>query len=255
MSKEQWQCIICSESKAPARTHPIAIKLPRSVSDQQCSIVSGNKDAFLSYGLEQSFIAPTCIDCAEDYAKAANALLQDENTHIAVGPLVYIFWTKEETGFSFASLLSKPNPADVQALIESAYKGKEAAVVVDEAKFYASAFSASGSRVAVRDWLETTVSSVKQNLARYFSLQRMVEPNGDSHNPLGIYSLSAATVPRKNKKEKPDYDQLNPNIPKVLLKCALDGNQLPDWLLFQAVKRTRADQDVRKNHAAIIKMV
>ncbi|MBM4066492.1 MAG: hypothetical protein FJ266_12765 [Planctomycetes bacterium] len=155
--------------------------------------------------------------------------------------------------FSFASLLSKPNLADVQVLIESAYKGRESAVAVDETKFYASAFSASGSRVAVRDWLETTVSSVKQNLARYFTLQRIVEPNGESHNPLGIYWLSAATVPRK--KEKPDYDQLNPNVPRVMLKCALDRNPLPDWLLFQAVKRTRAEQDVRKNHAAIIKMV
>lgn len=265
MSEEQWQCIICSESKAPARTHPIAIKLPLSVSDQQCSIVSGNKDSFLSYGLEQSFIAPTCIDCAEDYAKSANALLQDENTHIAVGPLVYIFWTKEDTGFSFASLLSKPNPSDVQALIESAYKGKEAAAVVDETKFYASAFSASGSRVAVRDWLETTVSYVKENLARWFKFQRIVDSYTGAEGlpfPLKGYfrkdnrwasGIIDDLAPRIQKRR--DMDNLSPNIPKVFLHFALKGGLLPEWLLYQAVNRNRMEQNVTRSRAAIIKMV
>ncbi len=253
VTASEMDCHICGKTCIPVKRHPFKIKrIPKGQSKGN-AIISANKSAFTSYGLEASLIAPTCSSCVEDYAKAANALLQDENTHIEIGPLVYIFWTKDETGFSFASLLSKPNPLDVQALIESAYKGKEGAVVVDETKFYASAFSASGSRVAVRDWLETTVGSVKRNLARYFSLQRIAEPNGEPHTPLGLYWLSAATIPLKEK--KPDYDQLNPNVPRVLLKCALDGNPIPDWLLFQSVKRTRAEQDVRKNHATIIKMV
>ncbi len=253
----EMECHICGKTCIPVKRHPFKIKPIPKGKPKGNAIISANKNAFTSFGLEVSLIAPTCSTCVEDYAKAANALLQDENTHIAVGPLVYIFWTKEETGFSFASVLSKPNPSDVQALIESTYKGREAATTVDETKFYASAFSASGSRVAVRDWIETTVSNVKQNLARYFSLQRIVEPNGEPHNPLGIYSLSAATVPRK--KEKPDFDQLNPNVPRALLKCALDGNPLPDWLLFQAVKRIKVElsKQVFKitNHATIIKMV
>ncbi len=251
--KDIMECIVCGKVKPVLRRLPFKIKNIPKGQKAGNALISANSPAFGSYSLEESLIAPICHDDSEKFSKAANALLQDENTHIAIGPLVYIFWTKEETGFSFASLLSKPNPADVQALIESAYKGRKAVAAVDETKFYASAFSASGSRVAVRDWIETTVSSVKQNLARYFSLQRIVEPNGEQHNPLGLYWLSAATVPRR--KEKPDFDQLNPNVPRVLLKCALDGNPPPDWLLFQAVKRTRAVQDVRKNHAAIIKMV
>lgn len=256
---EIMECIVCGKVKPVLRRLPFKIKNIPKGQKAGNALISANSSAFESYSLEESLIAPICHDDSEKFSKAANALLQDENTHIAVGPLVYIFWTKEETGFSFASLLSRPNPADVQALIESAYKGREAAAVVDETKFYASAFSASGSRVAVRDWLEATVSSVKQNLARYFSLQRIVEPNGEPHQPLGVYWLSAATVPRK--KDKPDLDQLSPNVPRVLLKCALDGNPLPNWLLFQAVKRIKAELSKHvnhnkiNNHAAIIKMV
>ena len=49
--------------------------------------------------------------------------------------------------------------------------------------------------------------------------------------------------------------ELSPNVPKVLLHMALKGGPLPLWLLFQAVKRNRAEQGVSRNRAALIKMV
>src|SRR3990172_9583709 len=230
-SREDWQCIICSELKPPARTHPIAIKLPRSVSDQLCSIVSGNRDAFLSYGLTQSLIAPTCRDCAERYGKAANTLISGENSHITIGPLVYIFWTKEDSGFSFASILSKPEPEDVKVLLQSAFSGRMVATGTDETPFYATAFSASGSRVAVRDWLETTVSKAKQNLAQWFKLQKIVDVYtgaeglpfplkgylGKDNKWVGGLIDDLAPVVKKRR----DIESLSANVPKVLLHFAL----------------------------------
>jgi CRISPR-associated protein Csd1 len=246
-------CLICGESKPAVRRLPFKIKRIPNGQTAGNALISANSMAFTSYGLEESLIAPTCPECGEKFSKAANALLESENTHLTIGPLAYIFWTKEECSFSFASILSDPDPADVQALITSAFSGKEVAAEVDTTVFYASAFSASGARVAVRDWLETTVGTVKGNLARYFALQRIVEANGEPPKPLGISRLSAATVPLK--KDKPDMDKLTPNVPRILLKCALEGKALPDWLLFQAVKRTKAEQGVRKSHVALIKMV
>jgi len=41
----------------------------------------------------------------------------------------------------------------------------------------------------------------------------------------------------------------------VLLHTALKGGPLPLWLLFQAVKRNRAEQKVTRSRAALIKMV
>lgn len=261
----EMECHICGKVCVPVKRHPFKIKsIPKGKSKGN-AIISANKNAFTSFGLEASLIAPTCSTCVEDYAKAANALLQDENTHIAVGPLVYIFWTKEETGFSFASLLSKPNPSDVQALIESVYRGREAVAVVDETKFYASAFSASGSRVAVRDWLETTVSYVKENLARWFKFQRIVDSytgaeglpfplkgylRKDNRWVSGIIDDLAPLIQKRR-----DMDNLSPNIPKVFLHFALKGGLLPEWLLYQAVNRNRMEQNVTRSRAAIIKMV
>src|SRR5712691_4651458 len=85
--EQHGECIVCAMPCTPTRVHPVAIKLPRAVADQQCSIVTANKNAFYSYGLEQSFIAPTCRPCAERYAKAINRLVEQKETHITIGPL------------------------------------------------------------------------------------------------------------------------------------------------------------------------
>ena len=250
---KSMECHICGSPCIPVPRHPFKIKSIPHGQSKGNAIISANKNAFSSYGLVASLIAPTCKVCAENYPKAANALLKNEDTHISIGPLVYIFWTKEDTGFSFVSLLSKPEPGDVQTLIKSAFGGKDVATSIDETPFYATAFSASGARVVVRDWLETTIAAVKKNLARYFLLQKIVEWNGEEGLPIRLYELAAATVPRN--KGKPDMKKLTPNIPTIIMQCALKGQPLPSWLLYQAVKRIKAERDVRKSHAALIKMV
>ncbi len=119
---------------------------------------------------------------------------------------------------------------------------------MDTTPFYATAFSASGARVAVRDWLETTVENAKQNLARYFKLQQIVERDGSQGRPYGLYPLAACTVRDANK-------ELPPNVPQLLLHVALKGGHLPRTLLYQAAKRNRAERFVTRPRAALIKMV
>jgi len=45
------------------------------------------------------------------------------------------------------------------------------------------------------------------------------------------------------------------DIPQSLLRCALGGGSLPHGLLFQAVKRNRAEQGITRPRAALIKAV
>jgi CRISPR-associated protein Csd1 len=242
------QCLICGEMRPPMKRLPFKIKRIPGGQTSGMTIISANVPAFESYGLEASLIAPTCSECGERFSKAANDLIENERTHITMGPLVYLCWTREEYGFSFASLLSAPEPEEVKALLRSAFSGREAATDIDKTPFYATAFSASGGRVAVRDWLDTTVGEAKRHLARYFALQRIVERNGTEGRPLRLYDLAAATVRDLNK-------ELPPNVPRALLHVALKGGSLPTWLLFQAVKRSRSEQRITRPRAALIKMV
>lgn len=228
------QCLICGETRPAVKRLPFKIKRIPGGQSSGMALISANAPAFESYGLEASLIAPTCQDCGERFSKAANSLIESEDTHITIGPLVYLFWTKDEVSFSVASLLSRPESSEVRVLIASAFSGQQAATFVDATPFYATALSASGGRVVVRDWVTTTVKNVQQELARYFALQQIVDlSDGMLGAPYGLFSLAASTVR--------DAKDLSPNVPKILLRVALKGGALPLWLLSEAVKRNRAE--------------
>jgi CRISPR-associated protein Csd1 len=176
--------------------------------------------------------------------KAAQVLIRGETTHLRLGHAVYIFWTREPSAFSAASLLSSPDPNYVREMLHGAFKGKE--FDVDPTPFYAAALSASGARAVVRDWIDTTVGEARRNLARFFALQHIVDAWEDSARPLGIYALSNATVRRG--------DESAPWVPTRLLRCALQGGPLPQTLLFKAVERCRVESGVTRHRAALIKM-
>jgi len=247
-SIEPQKCIVCGQLCRPLSRHPVLIKRIPGGQASGMALISANSNAFESYGLKASLIAPTCRGCAETYAKAANTLLERESTHVNIGPLAYVFWAKESYNFSFANLISKAEPGEVKVLMTSALTGKQATTRLEASPFYAAALGASGGRVAVRDWLETTVVNAKKNLARYFTLQRIIKRDGSESEPIGLYALSAATV------RDPSKD-LAPNVPKALLHMALKGGPLPKWLLFQTVKRNRVEQKITRPRAALIKMV
>jgi CRISPR-associated protein Csd1 len=266
LNETYMECLICGELKQPVRRLQFKIKRIPGKQTSSMVLISANQKAFESYGLEESLIAPTCRDCGERFSKAANALIEDERTHITVGPLVYLFWTKDDLGFSMASLLSRPEPDEVRALIASAFSGQRIATEAYSAPFYATAFSASGSRVVVRDWLETTVEDAKRNLARWFQLQAIIGDWGDPDAPpfpiqgyfrresnYWVEGLVECVVPKV--KGRRDTQRLNPNIPRTLLQMALKGGSLPLGILIQTVKRIQAEQGVTRNQAALIKMV
>jgi CRISPR-associated protein Csd1 len=186
---------------------------------------------------------------------------------------VYLFWTREQTEFAFASMLSNPQPDEVRELIRSAFSGQRAATAMDVIPFYATAFSASGGRLAVREWITTTLAETQGHLAQYFALQNIVRRDGIEPEPMGLNLLIAELVPRptwlrRNRNWKNveltlaqasrvvrQTKDLSPQVPKVLLRLALHGGPLPMSLLFQAVRRNRAEQRIGRPRAALIKMV
>ncbi len=147
------QCLVCGINCIPTERFPIKFKVIAGGQSSGMTLVSANADAFESYGVKASLIAPVCRDCAERSAKAYNALLEKEDSRLNIGPLVYLFWMRRETTFNIASFFSQPQPEDVKALLSSARRGRLHDALDAEA-FYATALSASGARLVGRDWLE-----------------------------------------------------------------------------------------------------
>ncbi len=117
----------------------------------------------------------------------------------------------------------------------------------DDTAFYATALSGSGGRAVVRDWIDTTVGQARRHVAAWFERQRIVEPDGTEGRPYGVTALAAGTVR--------ELRDLAPPTPRLLLRSALTGAPLPPGLLYQAVRRNRAEQSVTRQRAALIKLV
>lgn len=240
------QCLVCGQDRPVLDRLQGKIKGVPGGQTAGTSLISANADAFESYGLKASLIAPTCAECGERFTKAANQLLAAEETRIVLGGAAFIFWTRQPVAFSLRDALTDPRPEDVRALLDSARTGQRAEL--DDTAFYATALSGSGGRTVVRDWIDSTVGEVRRHLATWFENQSIVQTNGDLPRPLRLFELAAATV------RDPRTD-LAPPTPTALLRTALTGTPLPHGLLFQAVRRNRAEQGITRQRAALIKLV
>ena len=108
---------------------------------------------------------------------------------------------------------------------------------LDETAFYGLVLSGSGGRAVVRDWIDTTVGRPRRASAAGSSGSVSSARPARSTRPLGLYALAAATV------REPRRD-LGPVLPRALLHAALTGGPLPSDVLYQAVRRNRAEQAV-----------
>lgn len=239
------QCMVCGREGPVLRRLQGKIKGIPGGQSVGTTLISANEKAFESYGLEASRVAPTCESCGELFTKALNELLATEGNSYRIGSAAVVFWTREETPFSVRSFFDRPDAEEVRALIASAQTGRRTAP--DETAFYAASLSGSGGRAVVRDWIDTTVADVKRSLGRWFSMQRIVNWDNSDPSPLSLYQIAVATVR--------DMRDLSPTTPRALLNAALVGTPLPSTLLYQAVRRSQAEQKLTRPRAALIKLV
>ena len=249
-SSPLMQCLVCGEMRPPVERLPIVIKGIPGGQATGLTLISANAAAFESYGLIASLIAPTCEACGERFGNALNALLRERKTRIVIPPLAYVFWLRDPG----ATDLDVPNlmdaePADVKNLLQAARRGRAESTLIDNTTaFYSATLSASGARVVLRDWIETSVERARQNLARYFTLQQIVNYQGQPRH-FSLISLINATINRDTQ-EKPQAQ-----VGEALMHLALHGGELPISLLHKVVQRIRASRKVYPEQAALIKMV
>ena len=238
------QCLVCGNRRPVLDRLQAKVKGIPGGQTAGTSLISANSTAFESYGLRASLVAPTCSGCGEGFTRGLNALLESEQNRFASGGGVFVFWTREESEFNFFSALDDPDPAQVQALLESARTGRP--TDVDDGPFYALSLSASGGRAVVRDWLDTTVGRASQHLATWFERQRIASWGEESPRYYGLRALALATV-----REARD---LPVTTPRTLVRTAFTGGPVPWDILAQVVRRNRAAQGVNRPRAALIKL-
>ena len=266
------ECLISGQMGEVMNREPVKIK---GIPDGQTSgmnIVSANENVYESYGLKASQIAPILPEYAEKYANALNYLLKNDETHLRVGSsVVYTFWTKQEDLPNLVTVLKDPaevrnglaarrggnaptfetraEAGQVKGALKSPWLGEVFTSVKDHKDaFYAASFSASGSRVVVRDHITSTVGQLLENLDNYFDAQKLVDWEGKMGEPFGIYPLAASLYRDANK-------EMVGSVPVAILAYALKKQPLPYALLDQLVKRNRAERQLTRSRAVLTKMI
>lgn len=237
-----WASKIASEAQGTClvtgRPGPIVDRMPipiKGIPDGQVSgtaLISVNNDAGMSFGLNAAFNSPISAYAAEAVCNGLNYLLASERHALRVGKTVFVYWTRGAEAFSW-NLLKDPSPEDVTSLLESANMGRKSENL-EVKDFFALALSANASRIVVRQQFELTLSEVKTDLASWFKRLEIVQPDGGVPKPFGVYRLSTALF--RESKDMPAH------VPVALLRCALTGARLPDYLLGLAIKRNLAMQ-------------
>ena len=242
-SSRTGTCMICENERPIAKRMPVEQRL----GPDQAPLITANKSAFQSYGQDASEVASLCLACAQKFGMALSYLRKSERHRYTTGSVVHLFWTREPHGFSPVSFLNDAESQDVRELLQSPHKGKDPAGITEDA-FYALSVEGARKRMVVRNWIETTVPQVKDNLCDYFTFQRMVGTEGeDSYYPLKVLAFSLARDNRSIPVQAED----------ALLACAIQGSPMPTQVLHQAITRARADSENRmtRPRAALIRLV
>lgn len=246
------------------RHGPIVDRMPapiKGIPESQVSgaaLVSVNNAAGCSFGLEAAYNSPIGADAAERICNGLNRLLASKQNSLRVGKAVYVYWTRNAEPFDMWNLLSKPDPEQVELLLRSPFVGKTQGVV-SSPDFFVLALSANSSRIVVRDQMETTLDTVKASLSSWFARLRIDGLDGGAAPAPGLLRLASslfcearnvpAHVPTSlepaARSDLPLFREAKNvpvHVPTALLRSALQGARLPDYLLGLAVRRNQAMQ-------------
>lgn len=246
-------CLVTGTVSAVARLH-VSIKGVRDAQSSGASLVSFNWPAFCSYGKTQNFNSPISESAAFGYTTALNTLLnRDSRNRIQVGDATTVFWSAKATSFesdfaSFFALPPKDDPdRDVNA-VKTLYASAQSGAMPPEAdtRFYVLGLAPNAARIAVRFWQQGTVAELSCRLKQHFDDLEIVRPAKNQGRFALFWMLCELGSEGK-------VDNVPPSLAGNLMRAVLSGGPYPAMLLQQVVRRARAEREVTRLKAAMLK--
>lgn len=252
------QCLVCGRPSAPALTHP-AIKGVAGGNPTGTALVSFNREAFKSWGLDQGENAPVCRDCAEAYTTGLNRVLAYDYVHgdrhldrwnvrLSADTMVGYWATGEaREALGFLTAMLDGNPEVVGRVYAAPWRGV-APRAPEGARFHALVISGAQARATVREWIESSLSEAIENIGQHF---RDLDIAGLRESPIppSLHALLRAVAVLGKVENVP------PPLATGLARAALRKLPYPRALLEAAVRRVRAEGRVTPLRAALIKAV
>ncbi|MDD2734991.1 MAG: type I-C CRISPR-associated protein Cas8c/Csd1 [Desulfuromonadaceae bacterium] len=276
------KCSICGKTDYPVEDIPHG--MIKKVPDGQtagCALVSYNENAFESYELKGNNNSSICTNCAKTYVEGLNWLLSSGN-EVSVtdkkgkskpqfrytnrrnfgSDTAMVFWTRNNQALDEIDLLDTPSAAEVAIMLESLVSGKvTAARYLEPERFYSCTLSGAAARIAVRDWIETSLGEFRISVAQWFRDIAIGKYDFDLKkihtNYASLYSLARSCQRQRMKSDGTyEYDKEDAATARVavaLWKAALHKATIPILILSKALQRAR--YDVSAERASLIKLI
>lgn len=258
---DMGQCLITGKYAPIERTHPNISGVPGAQSSG-AALVSFNAPAFCSYGHEQGDNAPVSKYAAFAYTTALNRLLADRSHCKHVGDTAILCWAENAepvyqdamSMFLFgADEAAGIQESDVQAALKRLSAGQTVPFLEKELSpdqhFYLLGLAPNIARLSVRFFLRDTFGSFAQNLQKHADEMEIDCSEKEKFRSLPIWAVvneTTRTVPRQPAKP-------SPQLAGDLLRAVLTGGRYPATLLNGVTLRIRAEQNVTRGRAAVIK--
>ncbi len=264
------QCLVTGNVSKIARLHS-KIKGVKGAQTSGATIAGFNKDAYWSYGFEQSYNAPVSLKAAFAYVNALNALLNGprrDKHRIVVGGTTMVFWTDRPSNAEdvFAAFLGGGSKAleeaqdetirrKLQAFLEALKKGREVYGEIDQAPhltgYYILGLAApTPARITIRFFHRGTITELLENLRGHFAdlhVEQQYKKHAKCPDPElpPAWALLAETHPRGG--------DPSPLLPPAFIESILTGSRYPDGLFSAVMRRISADRKVNYLRACLIK--
>lgn len=255
------QCLITGQNAPPALVHP-SIKGVQGAQSSGAALVSFNAPAFCSYGHEQGENAPVSEYAAFAYTTALNLLIADRDHCQHVGDTTIVCWAENaEPAYQDAMSMflfgdddaGGLQDGDIQAALKRLAAGQTISLqgtdLSPDQHFYVLGLAPNAARISVRFFLRDTFGAFARNLQAHADALEIVRPANDRFPTLPLWALVNETT-RVSPGQKP---KPSPQLAGDLLRAVLTGGRYPATLLNGVTMRIRAEQNVTRGRAAILK--
>lgn len=262
----KMQCLVTGDVKPIARLHS-SIKNLKGAQSSGASIVSFNATAYESYGHtdQQGLNAPVSEYAAFAYTTVLNYLLSDVEHKQTYGDTTVVYWAKTtnkiyQNIFKFALdpivdkdkvTVDKESEGDLNAIFEKVVGGKAIGDLDDmidgNTQFYILGLAPNASRISIRFFMENTFGNIMNHVVQHFrDLEIEKSPNDFEYLPL--WKIMLETVSPKSKDKS-----ASPLLAGAVLRAILTGTPYPKILFNSVIVRIRAEHEINRGKAAIIK--
>ena len=256
---QQFPCLVTGKLAPVAQLHPSS-KGIYGAQSSGASLVSFNAPAFCSYDREQGLNAPTSQYAAFAYGAALNYLIATQNTR--VGDVTLLFWAEsgEEAyadalkrfGFGGGDEDDQYKEEDLKGLMESLAEGADVewdgTRIDPNMTFYILGISPNAARLSVRFFLRNSFGQFIRSVKAHYDRLEIVRPSFDPFDNIPVWRMLKETVNPNSREKKPAADMAGDT-----LRTILTNTPYPATLLNGVTLRIRADREMNRTRAAILK--